>query len=158
MPETGFSPLARAVAALPELYQPVFGHPEFSPGASRAQDRRLAQVCALHDRLRDHLGRPLRVLDLGCAQGYFSLTLAERGARVDGVDFQSPNLALCRVLAAEHPDFAVAFHQADIAAVLEGVAPGQFDLVLGLSVFHHLVHRDGLEATRRRIGSVCSAT
>ena len=35
---------------------------------------------------KKHLEEELRVLDLGCAQGYFSFNLANQGAFVCGVD------------------------------------------------------------------------
>jgi O-antigen chain-terminating bifunctional methyltransferase/kinase len=55
------------------------------------------------------LGRPLKVLDLGCAQAYFTLNLAERGAIVHGVDFLDRNIAVCNALARENPALQVSF-------------------------------------------------
>ncbi|MFN3630625.1 MAG: class I SAM-dependent methyltransferase, partial [Casimicrobiaceae bacterium] len=131
------------VEALPEVYQPIYGHPEFSANASRGCVDRLAEVLKLHDALARAFGRPLRVLDLGCAQGFFSLQLAERGAHVLGIDFLPENIALCQALAAEHPALAVRFEHDRIEAVVARLSPGEFDLVLGLSVFHHLAHAQG---------------
>lgn len=147
-------PLALLVAALPELYQPIFGHPELSQGASRGHDRRLDLVAAVHDVLRAHLGRPLRVLDLGCAQGFFSFGLAARGSMVKGVDYQQPNVAVCQAVAAERPDLAVDFQVDSVENVLLHLRPGQYDLVLGLSVFHHMVHQHGLAAVRNLLAAV----
>lgn len=134
------------VAALPEKYQPIFGHPELSDGSSRGCEDRLQLILATAQRLRDALGRPLRVLDLGCAQGFFSLSLAAAGHSVHGADFLDRNVDVCRALAAEQ-GFGRATFQCgrieDIAATLQADA---FDLVLGLSVFHHLVHEHGLPA------------
>ncbi|WP_261370573.1 class I SAM-dependent methyltransferase [Xanthomonas citri] len=75
----GNSSIADLVAALPEKYQPIFGHPEISDGSSRGCEDRLEVILDVVDHLRTALGRPIRVLDLGCAQGYFSLNLAARG-------------------------------------------------------------------------------
>lgn len=59
------------VAALPEKYQPIFGHPELSEGSSRGCEDRFVLIRECARRLQGELGRPLRVLDLGCAQGFF---------------------------------------------------------------------------------------
>ncbi|MFC4534431.1 class I SAM-dependent methyltransferase [Sphaerisporangium dianthi] len=64
----------------------------------------------------DHLpasrpGRPVSILDLGCADGDLSLLLAERGDQVTGIDLAAPPLALARLRAGRLP--------ADIAARVE---------------------------------------
>ncbi len=135
------------VRALPELYQPVFGHPEFASAASRPCADRLAAIVTVVDALRGELRRPLRIIDLGCAQGYFALELAARGAVVTGVDRLPQNIALCVALAAAHPELAVRFVEGDAASVCAGLAPGEFDVVLALSVVHHLAHERGVDAT-----------
>lgn len=63
--------LGARVAALPEKYQPIFGHPELSEGSSRGCEDRFVLIRECAQRLQGELGRPLRVLDLGCAQGFF---------------------------------------------------------------------------------------
>jgi O-antigen chain-terminating methyltransferase len=131
------------VDALPEIYQPIFGHPELSGAVSRSCDDRLAHITALYHALAQRLGRPLRVLDLGCAQGFFSFSLARLGATVRGVDFLAANIAVCEDLAAEHRALAVTFAVARIEDTIGGILPDQYDLVLGLSVFHHIVHAIG---------------
>ncbi|SEP89494.1 O-antigen chain-terminating methyltransferase [Ectothiorhodospira magna] len=131
------------LAALPELYQPVYGHPECSAAAMRPCQDRLDRILAVHDALQQHLGRPPRVLDLGCAQGFFSLHLAARGAQVQGIDSDPASIALCQALAAEHPDLTVTFTQATVESLLEDFPADQYDLILGLSVLHHLIHAHG---------------
>jgi O-antigen chain-terminating bifunctional methyltransferase/kinase len=143
--------LADLVAKLPEVYQPVYGHPDLSVAAVRACEDRLAGISAVYDALSDHLGRALRVLDLGCAQGYFSFQLAARGARVTGVDSDRPSIDLCDALAGENPDLEVSFRLAGIDEVLGSLGPNEYDLILGLSVFHHLIHLHGLEVVRERL-------
>ncbi|MBD4081378.1 kinase, partial [Xanthomonas citri pv. citri] len=80
------------VAALPEKYQPIFAHPDLSDGSSRGCEDRLLLIRQCAQRLQATLGRPLRVLDLGCAQGFFSLSLAAEGHTVHGVDFLDLNV------------------------------------------------------------------
>lgn len=136
--------LSNLVAALPEIYQVVYGHPELTQSTSRTCEDRLVSIGAVYDALAAELGRPLRVLDLGCAQGYFSLALAARGAEVRGVDFLDRNIALCQALAAENPQLKAQFEVARVEDVIAAVQPGQYDLVLGLSVLHHVVHEHGV--------------
>jgi O-antigen chain-terminating methyltransferase len=136
------------VKALPEVYQPIYGHPEFDTLASRPCDDRLRLITSIYTRLAGELGRPLRVLDLGCAQGYFSLQLAERGATVTGIDRLDKNIDLCRQLAEKYPAYTVQFEVGSIEDVLGRLAPGDVDLVIGMSVMHHLCAEKGAEQTR----------
>lgn len=133
------------VSALPEIYQPIYGHPELSSQVSRPCLDRLDSIVRIHDTLQHLLGRPLNVLDLGCAQGYFSLGLAERGANVHGVDYLDKNIAVCSALAKENSQLHASFEVGRVEDVIERLAPDQYDLVLGLSVFHHIVHEKGVE-------------
>lgn len=132
------------VAALPEKYQPIFGHPELSEGSSRGCEDRLALISKAAERLKTALGRPLRVLDLGCAQGFFSLSLAAQGHRVHGVDFLDKNIEVCQGLALSNTEFDASFEHATVEDVINRLEPGEYDLVLGLSVFHHIVHATGI--------------
>lgn len=136
------------VRALPEIYQTIYGHPEYAVSAARGCEDRLTYLVAIHDQLREALGRPVRVLDLGCAQGYFSIALATRGASVFGVDFSAQNIDLCNALAREHPGAALTFAHGTVEEVIGTTAPDTVDMVLGLSVFHHLVHEHGVPAVR----------
>lgn len=133
------------VGALPEKYQPIFGHPELSDGSSRSCLDRLQIITDVARRLRSQLGRSVRVLDLGCAQGFFSLSLAAEGCTVVGVDYLQQNVDVCRALAAES-GVGVTFLHGKIEDLVCELDTGQYDLVLGLSVFHHLVHMHGFSA------------
>lgn len=136
------------VRALPEIYQSIYGHPEYAVAAARGCADRLTYLVAIHDQLRESLGRPVRVLDLGCAQGYFSIALASRGASVLGVDFSAQNIDLCNALAREHPNAELQFVHGTVEEVIGTIAADSVDMVLGLSVFHHLVHVHGVPAVR----------
>src|ERR1700733_12673175 len=133
--ETEGIPLARLVAALPEIYQPIFGHPELSIQVTRACEDRLSHITQIYRTLEAKLNRPLRVLDLGCAQGYFSFSLAKFGALVHGVDFHGANIDVCNALAAAHPDLKVTFETGYVEEVIARLTQDQYDLVLGLSIF-----------------------
>lgn len=144
--------IAALAAALPERYQPVFG--EGDDTAARRCDDRLAVIASIVDTLRDRLGRPVRVLDLGCAQGYFALSLAARGATVTGVDRGSANVALCRALAERHPGLDAQFVEADIVDYAATLAPGSVDVVLALSVVHHVAHERSPDAAKQLVAGL----
>lgn len=148
------------VAALPEKYQPIFGHPELSDGSSRSCEDRFVLIRECAAQLQAALGRPLRVLDLGCAQGFFSLSLAAEGHTVHGVDFLDLNVNVCTALAAQNEGFKATFEHGTVEDVIERLEPGEYDLVLGLSVFHHLVHARGVVSVAdlcRKLSEVAGA-
>ncbi|MFL1490568.1 methyltransferase domain-containing protein [Pseudomonas antarctica] len=148
------------VSELPEIYQPIFGHSDLSDHVSRPCADRLDVIVGIYEALQAHLGRPLRVLDLGCAQGYFSLSLASRGASVRGVDFLDKNVAVCAALSEEHSELDAAFEVGRVEDVIDLLEPGQYDLVLGLSVFHHVIHERGIDEVMRlfqRAADMCGA-
>ncbi|WP_135211580.1 glycosyltransferase [Vitreimonas flagellata] len=131
------------VRSLPEVYQPIFEHPEHSAATSRGCWDRLERVAQVYLALERMLARPLKVLDLGCAQGFFSLHLAKLGASVSGVDTLEANIALCNALAVEQPELDVSFELRSIEDLVPTLRAGDYDLVLGLSVFHHIAHGRG---------------
>lgn len=144
--------VAELLDAVVEVYQPIYGHPELSTSAARASSDRLEHVMNAYRALSAHAGRALRVLDLGCAQGYFGLSLAALGAKVHGVDMNATNVAICNALAREHALDAT-FEQAMIEDFLRRDEES-WDLVLGLSVFHHLVLNHGFETVRSWIAAL----
>lgn len=150
--------ISRLVSDLPETYQPIYGRPELSNQASRPCHDRLESVLQVYSALQQQLGRPLKVLDLGCAQGFFSLSLAELGATVQGIDYLSTNVAVCNALAQESPHLKASFETCRIEQVLMRLEPDQYDLVLGLSVFHHIVHESGTDAVKNLLGHAASVS
>lgn len=59
---------------------------------------------------------------------------------------------MCRLLAEEHPDYAVEFKVERIENVVQNLQADQYDMVLGLSVFHHLCVLYGWQNVRELIG------
>jgi SAM-dependent methyltransferase len=110
----------------------------------------------VYDALQNLLGGPLRVLDLGCAQGYFSFNLAAHGAAVHGVDISEENIALCNAIAQENTDITITFESGQLEDILAKLKEDQFDLILGLSVFHHIVHRRGAYFVRQLLRKLSS--
>lgn len=140
--------MAELVAALPELYQPIFGHPEFDTKAGRNVADRLVPIMQMHDALARKLGRPVRVLDLGCAQGWFSFNLAKAGAQTVGLDLIGPNINVCNMLVLENRELAARFKLFEVEKAPDVIPEGQFDLVLGLSVLHHICFHNNKEFVR----------
>lgn len=127
--------LKTLVAALPEIYQPIYGHRELSSTATRGCEDRLQQIAAVHDALAQQLQRPVRVLDLGCAHGWFSLSLAEKGAEVIGVDYLAANVDVCNTLALENPDLKIHFNLMEIEQLSSRLKADQFDVVFRAECF-----------------------
>ena len=93
-------------ASLPGPRQPAWGIGVAADAAKRAHDERIAGIIPLLEAL-PHEGA-LRILDIECAQGYFTLAiahaLAARGCKVEvvGVDQREENVKFCEALAAHH--------------------------------------------------------
>ena len=130
--------LSELVNALPEFYQPIYAHSEWDDKPLRNCKDRLPVIEKIYDDLSGELKRPLRVLDLGCAQGFFSLSLAKRGAIVTGLDISEQNIRLCKFLASEHLGIKTDFVCGRIEEFLSTVKVGEYDLVLCLSVLHNI--------------------
>jgi len=72
--------------------------------------------------------RALRVLDIGCGQGYFSRLLARKGAKVTGVDVSEQQVANARRHEAEEP-LGIHYLVLDAARLEERLPEGSFDMV-----------------------------
>lgn len=146
--------IEKLISELPEIYQPIYGYPEFSENISRISKDRLTIIREIYSSLQVKLDRPLRVLDLGCAQGYFSLNLASLGADVLGVDYLPENIALCNALSNGQSDLNVKFQIGKVEDIIYKLEPNDFDLVLGLSVFHHVVYQHGEEYVKEMLNNI----
>jgi tRNA (mo5U34)-methyltransferase len=106
-----------------------------------------------------HFGLPedltgMRVLDIGCAEGFFSFEAERRGAReVIGIDSFPDSVRRFNIVKAARQSNATAFLMS--AYDLEPSRLGTFDLVLFYGVFYHLKHP---QYALERIRSVCTGT
>jgi tRNA (mo5U34)-methyltransferase len=96
----------------------------------------------------------MRVLDIGCAEGFFSFEVERRGAReVIGIDSFSDSVRRFNIVKEARQSNATAFLMN--VYDLEPKRLGTFDLVLFYGVFYHLKHpQHALE----RIRSICTGT
>lgn len=79
-------------------------------------------------------GKPLRILDVGCGNGYWALRLAGSGHRVVGIDASAERIEKAR---SEVPE--ARFERLDISdRLLEELGESPFDLVISTEVVEHL--------------------
>ncbi len=150
------SNIQELVKALPECYQPIFGHPEMDVTTSRNCNDRLSKIENIFILLREKLGRPLRLLDLGCAQGFFSFNLSKHCSKVTGIDFLDKNIDLCNALRNEQGLDHVVFKEDKIQNVINDLDYDDYDVVIGFSVFHHICDADGYLPTKEKINKIAN--
>lgn len=111
--------------------------PNLIPHVYRCYQNQLAEYKALV------AAPPLRILDIGCAQGTLALELAEAGHDVTAVDIRENFL-----------DYARSRHQAGkirflCANILEEDIDGHYDVVFANQIIEHLVYPERLLARLR---------
>lgn len=137
------------IDALPEIYQNIYGHPEYNKDSSRKCDEREADIVKTVSELQRFKGKKnLRVLDVGCAQGYFSLVLASMGCDVYGIDYLSENIALCSYLKEEQDMDNVSFEVAMLSEDYVSQLSEEFDVILLFSIMHHVAVQNGFEKAK----------
>ena len=159
--------LASFIKQAPYVYQPIFGlAPQEQPQTTKDKYRvristavsRANEIYSICDRLKKIKKRNIKVLDLGCNAGYFSLHLAQKGADVIGLDYAQGFVNLCEYLAEANNIKTAKFVCGDVNKVLNSTDMEQFDLVLGLSIFHHLAYRTSFEEVRRLLKNISDKT
>jgi tRNA A-37 threonylcarbamoyl transferase component Bud32/SAM-dependent methyltransferase len=132
-----------ALLAEVEQYQPIYGLPSLVVTPQReCRDRADAIVRALGDVLG------LRVLDLGSSFAYMAFHLAGRGASAEAWDYDDRNTQIAQ-LTREINGLPVECVTRELTpATAEAVPGNRFDVVLLLSLLHHIVHFQGLDAGR----------
>jgi tRNA (mo5U34)-methyltransferase len=94
----------------------------------------------------------MRVLDIGCAEGFFTFEAEKRGAReVIGIDSFPDSIRRFNIVRAARQSNAAAFLMN--VYDLEPKRLGTFDLVLFYGVFYHLKHP---QYALERIRSICT--
>ena len=93
----------------------------------------------------------LRVLDLGCGQGYFSRQMARAGARVVGVDISARQIENALKHERAEP-LGVEYVVMDTGAVADRWPSGAFDLVTACMSLHDMEPDKALQSARRVLG------
>lgn len=104
--------------------------PTMVPQVARHTERQVDELLRFAQ-----VGPEDRVLEVGCGMGRFTLPLARRGVRIEGLDL-SPVL-LERLRAYDGEGFDIPLHAGDVLDPPPELH-GQFDVVLGFFVLHHL--------------------
>ena len=149
--------MGQLVAKLPERYQPIFGFPQLDEDASRQCSDRLGIIRTVLEAFVKHYGRPLRLLDLGCAQGFFTMSVADFCESVVGIDFLPANVDVCNAARDAAGLQHVRFEVSEISEIIGRLEAEQFDVVLGLSVFHHLCHAQGWSTVAKLLKKLAGA-
>lgn len=110
---------------------------ELAPGVVTPGTHQSADELATLDRL----GLPaechgVRVLDIGCRDGYFAFEMERRGATVVGLDYASPDVTGFSI-AAGLLDSSVEYRVDNVYSITPE-RYGLFDLILFLGVIYHL--------------------
>ena len=79
----------------------------------------------------------IRIADLGCLEGGFSLALAQQGAQVVGIEARSINLEKCMLLKEQFDLPNLEFRLGDVKQFTVEEF-GEFDVVLALGILYHL--------------------
>ena len=117
---------------------PAPGHP---PDHPRSRWRILEKVIP-----QDLTGK--RVLDIGCAEGFFALEMAKRGAEVTAIDAAPKKIHRLNWLIAELGITKIETRIATIESLAD--SKEQFDFVLMIALLYHLRHPLlGLDVMRR---------
>lgn len=140
----------RRAAEKVEPYQPLYAVSGIIDVAARQSKDRA--IC-----IENHLSiiQGKRILDLGSSLGYMCFYFADRGAFVDGWEYNADN-TLVEKLTQEINGVSGAhfltkeFNQQNIVTV----EAGRYDVALVLSLFHHIVHFNGLEYTQQLVADL----
>jgi SAM-dependent methyltransferase len=97
--------------------------------------------------------RGVRMADLGCLEGGYSLAFARLGADVVGIEARKENIEKCRLLEAHFAMPNLRFEQADVKELTRDRF-GEFDVVLALGILYHL---DSPVSWLRQVGQVTRA-
>ena len=126
------------VGRLKKTYQPVPGFED------KIDQRRVDGFQRILDTILGHCaeGGGKSFLDVGSNFGYFCLELAKRGARTCGVETDSRRVDVARCIA-ERSGLDATFLCGDAMKFVMG-SSAEFDYVILLNVFHHILVQDCL--------------
>lgn len=92
------------------------------------------------DALLAHIAPGMKALELGCASGWLTLAMAQRGAAAQGMDISEGAIAVARAYYESIKDTvsgAVTYAVTDLNAL--DLPPAAYDVIAAKGVLHHLV-------------------
>lgn len=123
-----------------DIYQPIplNGYEETYKYAGRKCTDRLEQIKKFI--IRHYSDKKLKILDIGCNNGYFVYELARMGHTVEGVDACQKYIDKCTFLSNDYElDNTPTFKTANIhTGNIEEHNLKEYDLILCFSVIHHM--------------------
>lgn len=125
---------------LPCQYQNIYNHPEFDSKTEGIDTIKNGELIAdIINQYKKITGKTkVKVLDIGCAQGYYSLKAAELGCDVIAIDLEEKNIQICQYLNSENGfniDFRKEFFDLNF---VENIDSEGFDFVFLFNVIHHV--------------------
>lgn len=140
--------LKKAVKSV-EPYQPLYGVAGIIDAPARpSKDRGVA----IERYLEGVRGK--RILDIGSSLGYLSFFLADRGAVVEGWEYNAKNVEVANLTKAINgipvKFLTKEFNPENVATITDT----QFDVAIVLSVFHHIIYYHDLEYTQRLVADL----
>lgn len=134
-------------------YQPIY--PNFNGCDARKRDIFNQRWEAILGELSEF--KEGSALDIGCNIGFFSFKLNELGYYVEGIDADPSNVFFCNSLI-EHLGLEnISFQKGSFDEARASHMPS-FDVVLCLSVFHHVIRANGDEKSRQILRDLIAKT
>jgi SAM-dependent methyltransferase len=96
---------------------------------------------------------PLSCLDIGCNEGFFTFKMAERGGYCIGIDAGRNEIMVAEALKKTHCVENTLFSNTLLTEESFNGLP-KFDVVIFLSVFHHIVRHNGLDNARHYMKAI----
>ncbi len=135
-----------AVEKLPEIYQVIYNHSEYDGQTSRScidREKIISKILVAWQKCQNK--NNIKLLDIGCAQGYYSFKAFELGCNVYGIDFLEENINCCQAINNEN-NFNINFDKNILTKeYAENLQDDEFDVVLLLNVMHHIAHAKGFK-------------
>jgi O-antigen chain-terminating methyltransferase len=136
----------KELAAKVEPYQPAYSVSGVIDSPRRDSKDRCVTI---ENAIKPVAGK--RILDIGSSLGYVSFYMADRGAKVEGWEYNSANAEVARLIG-DINGIDVGFKTKELNSdTVKTIRPGQFDAVSILSVFHHIIFYNGLEYTQNLV-------
>lgn len=147
------------IKKVPELYQRIYKHPEYDNNSSRICDDRgelIVKIIREYQRISEK--KEIKILDVGCAQGYYCFLLKEQGYDITGIDYNIDNIELCQAINEEN-NFNITFVNSILTQEFaEHLSDKQFDIIIVLNVFHHIAHEKGYEYAKNILYTLAKKT